>query len=89
MESIVRLGSVEPEKLILIHSFTTFIIQRDDFEVPEKMPDPPKLFRVQRFAPLRHRIYWERKILFDLGLLNDVCALEFGFLFIEFNEFNI
>ncbi|XP_031637379.1 uncharacterized protein LOC116349885 [Contarinia nasturtii] len=45
---------------------------RDNFEMPEKLPEPPKLFRVQRFAPLKHRIYWERKILFQLGLINDL-----------------
>lgn len=47
---------------------------RDDFKMPESMPEPPKLFRVQRFAPLRHRIYWERKILFDLGLIHSVSS---------------
>lgn len=40
--------------------------------MPEKMPEPPKLFRVQRFAPLRHRIFWERQILFNFGLINNV-----------------
>lgn len=50
-----------------------YFSNRDDFQAPEQWPDPPKLFRVQRFAPLKHRIYWERKILFDLGLYNDVC----------------
>lgn len=49
-----------------------FLFHRDDFKVPEQMAEPPKLFRVQRFAPLRHRNYWERRIISDLGLLNNV-----------------
>lgn len=53
-----------------------FFFHRDNFQEPEQWPEPPKLFRVQRFAPLVHRIYWERKILFDLGLLYDVCVNE-------------
>lgn len=64
---------IEMDKIYIF--FLNFPIQRDDFQAPEKMPDPPKLFRVQRFAPLRHRIYWERKILFDLGLINEVSNL--------------
>lgn len=42
---------------------------------PEQLPDPPKLFRVQRIAPMKHRIYWEKKILFDLGIINDVSVV--------------
>lgn len=48
--------------------------------MPEKLPDPPKLFRVQRLAPLKHRIYWERKILLQLGLLNTVCTLNLEYI---------
>lgn len=40
--------------------------------MPTDLPEPSKLFRVQRFAPLKHRIYWERKILFELGLIHSV-----------------
>lgn len=51
-----------------------FICHRDESQAPEQFPEPPKLFRVQRFAPLKHRIYWERKILTELGLIFSVCT---------------
>lgn len=67
--------------------FSNFIFNvflcRDDFQLPQDLPEPPKLFRVQRFAPIKHRIYWEKKILADFGLIYDV---SYKYLFVFFRK---
>lgn len=63
----------------------------DKHEEPKELPPPPKLFRVQRICRLKGMIYWERKIINNLGLTYSVSLivyfyLEFSFLFSEFSS---
>lgn len=58
--------------LLFANGFPQNVYYRENFQLPE-LPDPPKLFRVQRVRRLKSLIYWERKILQDLDLIYYVC----------------
>lgn len=59
--------------IVFHHRFLCF---RENFVEPKSLPAPSKLFRVQRIARLKGMIYWERRIIRDLGLEYSVSSLE-------------